>query len=72
MILYKGTVEERRQMDKLTAVSNMVLTMAIQQVLENNSGRCLDNEEERSIVTSDLASELSKLVAKDLLKKVRI
>ena len=72
MILYKGTVEERRQMDKLTAVSDMVLTMAIQQVLENNSGRCLDNEEERSIVTSDLASELSKLVAKDLLKKVRI
>ena len=59
-------------MDKLTAVSDMVLTMAIQQVLENNSGRCLDNEEERSIVTSDLASELSKLVAKDLLKKVRI
>jgi hypothetical protein len=72
MIVYKGTVEERRQMDKLTAVSDMVLTMAIQQVLENNSGRCLDNEEERSIVTSDLASELSKLVAKDLLKKVRI
>jgi len=58
--------------DKLTAVSDMVLTMAIQQVLENNSGRCLDNEEERSIVTSDLANELSQLIVKDLLRKVRI
>jgi len=58
--------------DKLTAVSDMVLTMAIQQVLENNSGLCLDNEEERSIVTSDLANELSQLIVKDLQRKVRI
>ena len=38
------------------------LTSTIRQVLENNSGKCLDNEEERTIVTRALVDKVQQLL----------
>jgi hypothetical protein len=35
------------------------LTSTIRQVLENNSGKCLDNEEERNVIANAIANKLT-------------
>ena len=41
------------------------LKSTVQQVLENNSSRCLDNEEERAIVMSAIVEKIKQLLSED-------